>query len=287
MQPKKINELITEAMAIEAEDAKEAGALGYMCRSLVQATLPHKAVMGNEFSRTNGAFTLSLMAPRSIGLPYGTIPRLLVAWLTSEAVKTKQRELVLGHSLAEFLHELGMESRGGARGDITRLKNQMYRLFSSFISCTYTAGDQASIHNLTLVDSANLWWEPKTSPDQISLFESNVTLSQRFFDEITQNPVPIDTRALYALKRSPMAIDIYCWLTYRMFTLRKYTPIPWEALQLQFGADYSRARDFKAAFMDQLANVQTLYPEAKVTEDKNGLILYPSPPHVTPTKRLR
>ena len=287
MQPKKINELITEALAIEAEDAKEAGALGYMCRSLVQATLPHKAVKGNEFSRTNGAFTLSLMAPSSIGLPYGTMPRLLVAWLTSEAVKTKQRELVLGNSLTDFLRELGLERCGGARGDITRLKNQLHRLFSSFISCTYTAGDQASIHNLTLVDSANLWWEPKTSPDQISLFESTVTLSQRFFDEITQNPVPIDTRALYALKRSPMAIDIYCWLTYRMFTLRKYTPIPWEALQLQFGADYSRARDFKAAFMDQLANVQTLYPEAKVAEDKSGLILYPSPPHVTPTKRLR
>lgn len=287
MQPKKINELITEAMAIEAEDAKEAGALGYMCRSLVQATLPHKSVKGNEFSRTNGAFTLSLMAPSSIGLPYGTMPRLLVAWLTSEAVKTKQRELVLGNSLTDFLRELGLERCGGARGDITRLKNQMHRLFSSFISCTYTAGEQASIHNLTLVDSANLWWEPKTSPDQISLFESTVTLSQRFFDEITQNPVPIDTRALYALKRSPMAIDIYCWLTYRMFTLRKYTPIPWEALQLQFGADYSRARDFKAAFLEQLAKVQTLYPEAKVAEDKSGLILYPSPPHITPTKRLR
>ena len=287
MHPKKINELITEALAIEAEEAKEAGALGYMCRSLVQATLPHKSVKGNEFSRTNGTFTLSLMAPSSIGLPYGTIPRLLVAWLTSEAVKTKQRELVLGNSLSEFLHELGMESRGGSRGDITRLKNQLHRLFSSFISCTYTAGDQASIHNLTLVDSANLWWEPKTPPDQISLFESTVTLSQRFYDEITQNPVPIDTRALYALKRSPMAIDIYCWLTYRMFTLRKYTPIPWEALQLQFGADYSRGRDFKAAFLEQLAKVQTLYPEAKVAEDTSGLILYPSPPHVTPTKRLR
>lgn len=284
MQPKKINELISEALAIEAEDAKEAGALGYMCRSLVQATLPHKAVKGNIFKRTNGAFTLSIMTPNDNGLPYGTMPRLLVAWLTTEAVKTKQRELILGNSLSSFLRELGLERSGGAKGDITRLKNQMTRLFSSFISCTYTSGDQASIQNLTLVDSANLWWTP-SDPNQTSLFESNVTLSQRFFEEITQNPVPIDTRALYALKRSPMAIDIYCWLTYRMFTLRKYTPIPWEALQLQFGADYTRTRDFKAAFLEQLAKVQTLYPEAKITEDKNGLILYPSKTHIAPKLR--
>lgn len=49
----------------------EAGALGFMARAKVQATLPHRKVDGNEFERRNGAFTLSLMAPAKIGLPYG------------------------------------------------------------------------------------------------------------------------------------------------------------------------------------------------------------------------
>lgn len=42
MKQKNLDKLITEALAIEAEVAKEAGALGYMARALVQATMPHK-----------------------------------------------------------------------------------------------------------------------------------------------------------------------------------------------------------------------------------------------------
>ena len=59
-------------------------------------------------------------------LPFGNIPRLLLAWVTTEAVRTQSRELILGSSLSEFMGKLGMDSVGGAR---TRLRNQMRRLF--------------------------------------------------------------------------------------------------------------------------------------------------------------
>jgi hypothetical protein len=38
---KNLNKLISEALAIESRDAKEAGALGFMARVLIQATMPH------------------------------------------------------------------------------------------------------------------------------------------------------------------------------------------------------------------------------------------------------
>ena len=41
-----LNKIIDEALAIEAEEARKAGALGFMARSLVQATLPHTQVDG-------------------------------------------------------------------------------------------------------------------------------------------------------------------------------------------------------------------------------------------------
>jgi hypothetical protein len=62
-------------------------------------------------------------------------------------------------------------------------------------------------------------------------------LSERFFNEITEKPVAIELRALKALKHSPMALDLYLWLTYRMSYVKNRTPIPWSALQLQFGSD--------------------------------------------------
>lgn len=272
---KNINDLISEALAMEVHDAKEAGALGYMARSLVQATMPHRKIEGNEFKRMNGAFTLSMLAPSDIGLPYGSIPRVLIAWLTTEAVKTKERELVLGDSLSDFMRQLDLAPTGGRNGSITRLREQMTRLFSCFISCSYTDESLSAIKNILIADDSRLWWEPK-KPEQIQLFKSTVTLSQRFFDEVTQHPVPVDLRALKALKQSPLALDIYCWLTYRMSYLRAGTVIPWEALQLQFGAGYARTRDFKAAFLDQLKKVQLLYPGLNMQDEAHGLLLKPS-----------
>ena len=49
-----------------------------MARVLVQATLPHSAQEGNEFTRSNGHLTVSILAPAEIGLPYGSYPRLLL-----------------------------------------------------------------------------------------------------------------------------------------------------------------------------------------------------------------
>lgn len=279
MNNKNLNKFITEALAIEAEAAKEAGAIGYMARVLTQATMPHKKVIGSEFERFNGLFTLSILAPSKIGLPYGTIPRLLLSWLTTEAVRAKSPELVLGHTLSSFMRELNLVPSGGRWGTITRLREQMQRLFSATISCTYEGKANASGIGFNIAKEYHLWWEPK-QPDQAALWQSTVTLNKDFFAEITDRPVPIDMRALNALKRSALALDIYCWLTYRMSYLKQNTSIPWGALQAQFGADYTRTRDFKKKFIGQLKSVIAVYPEAKVENDDNVLILKPSKPHI-------
>ena len=277
-----LDRLITEALEIEAEEAKDAGTLGFMARAMVQATLPHKKAAGNEFTRTNGSYSLSILAPSKIGLPYGSYPRLLLSWLSTEAVRTKERELVLGDSLSKFMGELGLVPTGGRWGSITQLKNQMRRLFSSHVSCSYE-GDAFTSINMMLADKVALWWSPK-EPEQAALWQSSVLLSQPFFDEITAHPVPIDLRALNALKKSPMALDVYMWLTYRMFYMRKATPLRWASLQAQFGADYadtaSGRQGFKKGFTNALKKVQVVYPEVKVEPTDSGILLLPSKPHV-------
>ena len=100
-----------------------------------------------------------------------------------------------------------------------------------------------------------------------------------------ENPVPIDLRALKALRRSPMALDIYVWLAYRMSFLKGNTAIPWVALQRQFGADYATTpqgrRDFKKRFLQALAKVHLVYPQARLEPDTYNLILKPSRIHIT------
>lgn len=283
MDRKDLNQIITETLAIEAEDAKKAGALGYMARALVQATLPHKATKENEFTRDNGLFSLTILAPSKVGLPYGSIPRLLLSWMTTEAVYTRSPVLELGPTLSAFMAQLGLARQGGKRGDITRLKKQTESLFCSTISCQYKDEAMTTGGGFNIAKEYLLWWNPK-APDQMPLWKSTVTLGADFFKEIVSRPVPVDMRALKLLKRSPMSLDIYFWLTYRMSYLQKDTVIPWLLLQMQFGADYAQdeqgLRNFRKKFIERLKKVHEIYKAAKVFEVEHGLLLKPSPPHV-------
>ena len=280
LTPQTIDALINQALAIEDEQAQEAGALGFMARAMVQATLPHSKVAGNEFTRVNGNYSLSIMAPSAIGLPYGTIPRLLLAWLTTEAVKTKSRELELGDSLSGFMAELDRMPTGGRWGSITRLKDQSRRLFSSSITAVYENGPWFAVINQTVADKAQFWWDNK-HPEQAGLWKSTVTLSENFFNEVIDRPVPIDMRAIRALKKSPLALDIYSWLTYRASYLKRPTVIPWSSLALQFGSNYAELRNFKTAFMAELKKVVLVYGQVQVEATEHGLIVKPSLTHIS------
>lgn len=280
-----ILKLIDESFAMELEAAREAGALGFMVRTLAQATMPHKRPEGTRFIRTNGSLRLEMVALQSdIGLPYGNIPRLLMAWICTEAVRTQSPKLSLGPSLSQFMEKLGMLPTGGRWGSITRLRYQALRLFNTAISCRFTVETDELTrkplkHVLVADEYEERWWKPK-DPNQGRLYESELQLNARFFQEILEFPVPIDLRALKQLSGSPMAIDAYVWLTYRMSYLRRQTSIPWPALQAQFGAEYGRTRDFKAAFLEHLKDVLIVYKAARVEPGDAGLILKPSPTHV-------
>jgi hypothetical protein len=276
---KSINALVEEALAIEAEQALDAGKLGFMCRAMVQASLPSRKTEGCEFIRQNGNFTLTMLSPSSIGLPYGTVPRLLLTWLATEAVKTKERELVLGDTLSSFMRELGMSPTGGRWGTIPRLKDQSRRLFAATITGFYEDEDRTAMLSQQIADHANLWWD-NGHPDQAGLWKSTVKLSESFFNEVVSNPVPVDLRAVKILQRSPLALDIYAWLTYRLSYLRSPTVIPWPVLEMQFGANYKLTRQFKASFIEHLASVLTVYPTARAEATEKGLKLMPSPPHI-------
>ena len=280
--PNKIRDLIDAHLAIEQEDAKSAGSLGFMTRSLAIATLPHKRYEGRVFERKNGDFNLTMMTAHPEGLPFGIVPRMLLTWVCTEAVQTGDRILNLGSSLAGYLAQLGMHSSGGKRGDITRLKHAMTTLFSSVISCHYDGAEKWALSNVLLADRVE-WWQPQNQAEAGS-WQSRLQLSEPFFKECIEHPIPLDMRAMRALGQSPLALDIYVWLTHRMSYLSRRTIIPWISLQGQFGSNYAAdeqgMRDFKRAFLRELKQVLVVYPEAKVSDSASGLVMHPSPPHV-------
>lgn len=290
-------------------EAVDAGAVGFMARFLVLATLPHSDPgEATTFGRKNGRFSYQLEAGtyldenqqvRSIGLPYGTIPRLLLCWLTTEAVQTKEREIELGDRLSHFMDQLEITPSGGKWGSIPRLREQMKRFFSSKVSYSYQEKRGFFSGTVRVASEARTFWEEDEKylpseemantpllfmPQDFSLAgqpESRVILGEEFFHEITTHPVPIDLRAVQKLRRSPMAMDMYYWFTHRVSYLTQPTTINWKTLHNQFGCDFERLTDFKKKFVQRLPAVQEAYPQLRVLVDMvYGVTLYMSRTHV-------
>ena len=68
------------------------------------------------------------------------------------------------------------------------------------------------------------------------LWDSTIQLGEQFFNEIIAHPVTINLHVLKAVKRSPLGLDLYLWLTYRTFTLKAPLRLSWKQLYRQFGA---------------------------------------------------
>jgi hypothetical protein len=273
---------------IQSTPPRAADALGFVARPLAEAHLPYRPVPDDTYTRRNGRLRLHLQAPPDVGLPYGRYPRLLLAWVVTEAVRTRSPELHLGPSLSAFMRRLGLIPAGGSHGPIRRLRDQMQRLFSTTVVVTWRGEHEFSVEGFRIAASSYLWWHPARagataapSAHAAAATAGTLTLSLDLFHEIQRAPIPVDLRALSALT-SPLALDLYTWLTYRLYRLRRPTPIPWPDLYAQFGTQTTRLRDFRRGLLAALDPVLRVYPHARVRAGADHLLLLPSPTHVPP-----
>ena len=274
-----VNQLVS---ASEAEPDR-----GFMARTMALCSLP-RSNPGNrlQYKRVNGPYTLYMTVTGGNKLPFGNLPRLILAWICTEAVRTQNRELVLGKSLADFMRSLGVYSTSG--GKYTRLRNQMKRLFGCSVSMTYEDKHGEQFVSSLIAERGEFWWNER-KPDEPVLWESKIELSEKFFNEIIRHPVPLDLNTLTALKRCSLGLDLYLWLTYRTFALRAPLRLSWQQVYRQFGSDPDKARDkftvrsFREKVLRELKKIKLAWPELNYATAPGVLILSPSKPAIAPT----
>ncbi|MBP5976445.1 plasmid encoded RepA protein [Brasilonema sp. CT11] len=269
-------------------------------RELVQTTLPHSDP-GNVpiWKRRNGNLSLiiqpgySTAKEKLLGYPYGSIPRLLVIWMTAEVLRTNTRRIELCDSLAEFMRSIGLNSRNGttARSDRFRLSEQAERLFSARISFQKWGEIDGKRYesrvDMLVAPKAHLWWSDR-HPSLAFEEGSWVELGEEFFNAIIENPIPLDHRSIQAIKNSPLAIDTYCWATLRAYAAQqKDKPqfVSWEALHNQMGGDYKNIWNFQQNLKKALEKVKSVYPWFQFEYTTGGITVIPCVPSISRKSR--
>jgi|SRR5690554_2822505 hypothetical protein len=283
-QPTRADIAIIDASARIMEAPPTGNDMAFNHGILCQVGLPRAKVDGSHFLRQSGDAWMSVQAglldegkgPVQQPVPYGALPRLALAWVSTYAVRHKTAEIPIGESAAEFLRMMGKDNQGAR---YNTLRTQMHAL----AACRLQMGFKGRTWSAQPVEQFDAWISDKES-DQRPLWPGTLRLSDGFYNILMESPVPLDNRALDALSGSALALDIYCWLAHRLHRIEgRPITLHWRSLRDQFGQEYQGKnpdKDFKDAFRVQLEKVLMVYPDAKVKQVNGGLLLMPSRPPV-------
>jgi Plasmid encoded RepA protein len=273
-----------ERQAVEAAGlilAEEVTRLGITHAGFAMTSLPHKRIDEPLWRRQGHRTTLLVESGRLanggwIGVPYGSIARLILLYLQTESIRTNDPEVELGRSMHAWLSRMGIS----AGGKNYRLVSEQARRISACRLTFLTEIPGAELRqNGAFVQNA-ITLTAGADQRQRALWQDRVRLDDGFWRSLREHPVPVREEAVRAIGARSLALDVYIWLAYRLHALTRSTPVTWTALHAQFGAGFKAVRQLKPTFREALMLALAVYPEAKVDLEAGGAVLHPSAPAV-------
>jgi Plasmid encoded RepA protein len=219
-------------------------------------------------------------ALRSLGVPYGSLPRLVLIHIMTEAVRTKSRHVVLGRTFTDWMRRMGFRTISyGPRGSATLIREQLDRLLACEWMIRWDNTDDPGQHEFGVR-------EIKLTNEYVGVnrgsgsFVRELVMTEGFFEHLRQHAVPLNEHAIRQLRDSATALDLYTWLAYRLPRINPKRPaaISWQQLAVHFGNDGHNIRKFRQTVRDAWErHVSAVYPEARADFDTTLIRLYASP----------
>lgn len=233
---------VVEAASLYMSD--EDGSLGFAFSGWAQCALPHRRLADETRWEIAGEKVRIVVEPglrpadddgpmEYVGVPYGSVARLILLFLQTEALRTNSREVELGRSLRHWLTKIGA-SIGGSNARAVR--DQAERISRCRLTFHIHGSGKVGLVNQSIVDRALFIEYGGQRQGRLSL--ETAKLSEGFFEQLKRHPVPIEEAAIKAISNNPAALDAYLWLAYRLHVLSCDRLITWKALKSQFGTGY-------------------------------------------------
>lgn len=276
---------------------KDAAPISYYSPILIQCTLPYRDPKTEHWKKESGPYTLIISSGvdknlKPFGIPYGAFPRLVLAYIITRVKQTGQCKIELSSHFTAFMQEIGYTGNyRGKGGKGQQIRQQLLKLLRASMTWDGSSDGYDAATDVKIAPKFELWFD-ESKPDEASLFESYIMVSEEFRQAILRAPVPLRTDVLRALRLSPLALDVYMWLSYRLFVMQatgqEELSLSYGLLQQQFGtgtteADYRKFRsELKKTFLRVAQYWQTPDSTGKqqrlnYTLDEGRLVLHRSP----------
>lgn len=275
---------IDAAAAIMAE---EEARMGITHAGFAMTSLPHKKIDDTVWRRSSPNTTLLIASGHTeqgepVGVPYGSIARLILLYLQTEAIRTGSPEVDLGRSMNAWLSKMNLAIGGKTYNLVAeQAKRISYCRLTFYFDQPGVKVSENGAFVSGRIEMAGVY------DNQPTLWQQKVKLDEGFLSSLRKHPVPVREEAIRAIGTRSLAIDIYIWLAYRLHSLTRPTPISWLSLHTQFGAGFKLVRQFKPTFTEALSMALAVYPEAEVSIGHEGLTLFPSPPAIPKNEAKR
>ncbi len=254
--------------------------LRYMPTPLAICGLPYKALPDgeNEFERKQGRMAVTVTAGKLRApdgqriqqpVPFGPKARLIMAHLSTEALRNNSPVVETSETLSGFMRDMGFEPRGGRNGNIEPFKEQLRALAACRMEISTWDGRRSGQIDVKPLQKVELWFPDHA--DQKSLWPTTIAFSEDFYRELKAHALPIDVRVLRALSNSARRLDLMLWVTYRITRLQTRLVLDWKPLKSQFGEDYTRDRAFREAFREDVAALKEIFPKLPLKLTERGL----------------
>lgn len=242
---------------------------------LCQCALPRRSYEALQFTRRNGAAWIAVQAgqldlgsgPVQRFVPSGAMPRLLLAWLNTQLVRSRYLEFELGETPRQLLKDLGL---GGQAARYSALQEALLDLAAA----RFQFGWRGTTTSVQPIESLQTWKQG----------QGVLRVGQAYAQHARGHAVPLERRALAALAGSALALDLYTWLASRLCRLEGELSLSWPTLHAQLGQEYTGTRaadDFRRRVKQALPLVLDQYPAARVTASPDGLLLRASAPPIS------
>jgi Plasmid encoded RepA protein len=259
--------------------------LRFMPTPLAICGLPYRRLPAgqDEFMREQGRMRV-VVSPGKVTdpngrrvaqpIPWGPKARLIMAHLSTQALKNKSPIIETASSLTAFMRDLGFERTGGRYGNINPFKEQLQALSACRMEIAAWDGKKSAQVDVKPFSKMQLWFSD--NPDQQSLWPTTIQFSEEFYSSLEKHALPVDVRALKAFSNSARKLDLLFWITYRITRLDNKLVLDWKPLKEQFGEGFNRDRAFRSQLADDLACVLELFPRLPIKLTERGLEMHPA-----------